>query len=124
MNDEIIDNEFYEIEVVSTKVWREIKRWKYNKICLTYAFIIILLFLFSSQSDSIIIILGITFLYFILRNIAYTFTWLLENLLLRISDFRFNKNIRNFIFLKSIITTFILPTILISIIIEEELSKK
>ena len=122
MNEEIIDDEFYETEAVSPKTWWESRRWKYNKICLVFAAIILLLSIFIVK-DNFSIIIYTSLFYWIIGNIAYTFSWLLENFLYRFTDFHFNENTLNFIFWFGIVITLTMPTLLISMLIETVINK-
>ncbi|MFN8284482.1 MAG: hypothetical protein U0U67_14770 [Chitinophagales bacterium] len=119
MSDDIIDNEFYDEEVILPRTWWENRRLKYNKICLAYAFIIIFIVLFRNIGDTIGIILEITFFYWIAGNIVYTFSWILENLLIKIADFSFSENMRIFIFWFGIIITFIPPSFFLGLFLSD-----
>ena len=117
MNEEILDNEFYEEEEIFPRIWWESRRLKYNKICLSYAAIIFIIALFCDVGDEIGLVVGMSVSYWVCGNIAYTFSWILENLLFKITDFRLSENIRNFIFWLGIGITFLFPTFIIYLLI-------
>lgn len=125
MDDDSIDECFLS-ETVSPKSWWEARRLSYNKVCLVVGIIILIIstvIILSNLENDMFMrddvrdmwLFGL--FYFIVRNIAYTFIWIIESLF----NTHFSETGRHNFFVIFIILTLLFPVaafILLLIIVQ------